>query len=79
MPYAVPVRRLAGGIVAAAALAALPTTVSPPAAEAGVVPNQFVRDCSYVTRRCTGFWQINGRYDGRYPSVYYTRWVWRWI
>jgi hypothetical protein len=74
-------RRAVGGILAAASLAALPVAVAPSAAQAvqATVPNQFVRDCSNITRRCTGFWQANGAYNPRVPSSYTTRWVWRWI
>lgn len=43
------------------------------------VPNQFSRDCSYITHRCTGYHQINGAYNPRVSSSYSTRWVWRWI
>jgi hypothetical protein len=45
----------------------------------GVVLNTFVRDCSRITRRCTGYRQINGPYNPSVGSHYSTRWVWRWI
>jgi hypothetical protein len=48
-------------------------------AQAAIVPNFFVRDCSYVTRHCTGWWQTNGRYNPAVPSTWTTRWTWRWI
>jgi hypothetical protein len=46
---------------------------------AAVVPNQFVRDCSKITRRCTGYYEANGRFNPAFPSSYTTRWVWRLI
>jgi hypothetical protein len=79
MQHVINIRRFVGGVLVATAVAVLPAAAQPTAASAAVVPNQFVRDCSNVTRRCTGYVQTNGRYDGRYPSAYTTRWVWRWI
>jgi hypothetical protein len=70
-------RRFAA-IMAAASVAALAGAGSA-AAITAVVPNQFVRDCSNITHRCTGYWQANGAYNPRVPSTYTTRWVWRWI
>lgn len=43
----------------------------------GTVPNYFVRECSYITGRCTGYRQTNGPYNPSVPSRYATKWVWR--
>ena len=45
----------------------------------GYVLNNFVRDCSRFSRRCTGYRQTNGPYSPYVGSRYFTRWVWRWI
>jgi hypothetical protein len=45
-------------------------------ASATIVPNIFVRYCSYITRHCTGYSQTNGRYNPAYPSEHTTLWTW---
>ena len=83
----------AGTLVPAATFAATTASAAPPRMVAvqqfhqtsrltgvtATVPNMFVRDCSYITRRCTGWYQTNGSYNWSVPSSYTTRWVWRWI
>ncbi len=63
----------------ASAAAAPVAAIAPRPAVTATVPNYFYRDCSYITRRCTGYYQTNGSYNPTVPSYYYTRWVWRWI
>lgn len=73
-------RRRATMVMAAASIA---TLAGAGAAEAisvtATVPNQFVRDCSRITGRCTAYHQTNGAYNPRVSNSYSTRWVWRWI
>jgi hypothetical protein len=68
----------ATGSLATASMAVTPI-IQTASAVTATVPNMFVRDCSYITSRCTGYWQTNGSYNPRVPSTYQTRWVWRWI
>lgn len=72
-------RSARGSIAALTITASLVGAATSTPAQAGVVPNMFVRDCSYVTRNCTGYWQTNGRYNRNVPSTWKTRWTWRWI
>lgn len=71
-------RRRAAVIFATGSIGALAGAAGAEAITA-TVPNQFSRDCSYVTHRCTGYHQTNGAYNPRVPNSYSTRWVWRWI
>lgn len=40
------------------------------------VPNRLERTCWYGTSHCTAYKQVNGKYQGVYPSVCVTK---RWI
>lgn len=73
---------IAVSAVTAPALVAMPA--SPAVASAvpmvtGTVPNMFFRNCSRITWRCTAYRQTNPPYDPRFPSAYYTNWVWSWV
>lgn len=55
-------------------------TVQSAGAVSGTVPNIYVRRCSRITRRCTGYRLMNARYHMfGLPSRYYTQWTWSWI
>lgn len=57
------------GATAGLALALL----APVAAEAAIVPNQYVRTCSNITKHCTPYKLMNA-YSSNVPSTYTTRW-----
>lgn len=65
--------------VSSASVTAMQSSLTQGIRVTATVPNIFYRDCSRITRRCTGYYQTNGPYNPSVPSRYYTRWVWRWI
>lgn len=65
-------RRIAAPLVALSLAAGVAPAVSAVTAK---VPNNFVRNCSYITRRCTPYWQTNSPYNASVTSRYTTNWV----
>jgi hypothetical protein len=70
---------LAGLVLSTAVLAAGPVSPASAVTVTAAVGNQYVRDCSQITRRCGGYYQVNGPYKPGFPRSFSDRWVWRWI
>jgi hypothetical protein len=68
-------RRLVAG--AALALTTLGLASQASAQITATVPEYWGRDCSRITKVCTGYWQRNSGTSPR--KVYFDVWIWRWI